>query len=131
VILCISCWLGKLYCISYKKVLRHWCAIGVPPLLADFEIIPIPNLPNLTDPRIPSPNRGICPLPPAPIPPINLASNSLDRNDFKICQKRLDPYSTPVLVCILDTSRFSHLSLFSGQSILNKKFYIFFNLLLF
>ena len=47
----------------------HWCTIGVPSFLADFEIIPIPNLPNLTDPRIPSPNRALRPLTPAPIPP--------------------------------------------------------------
>ncbi len=60
----------------------HWCTIGVPSFLADFEIIPIPNLPNLTGPRS--------------HPPINLASNSLDRNDFKIRQKRRDPCSTPV-----------------------------------
>jgi hypothetical protein len=45
---------------------------------------------------MPSPNRGLCPLTPAPIPPINLASKSLNRNDFKTRQKRRDPYSTPV-----------------------------------
>jgi hypothetical protein len=50
--------------------MSHWCTILVPSFLADFEIIPIPNLPNLTDPRIPSPNRGLRPL-----APINLASN--------------------------------------------------------
>jgi hypothetical protein len=52
---------------------------------------------------MPSPNRVLCPLTPAPIPPINLASKSLNRNDFKIRQKRRDPYSTPVLFCYLLT----------------------------
>ncbi len=47
----------------------HWYTIEAPSFLADFEIIPIPNLPNLTDLKIPSSNRGLCPLTPAPIPP--------------------------------------------------------------
>ncbi len=40
----------------------HRCTIGVPSFLANFEIIPIPNLPILTDPQIPSsPQTLLCP----------------------------------------------------------------------
>ena len=52
-----------------NRTRKRWALVYYSgPAFFDFEIIPIPNLPNLTDPRIPSRNRGLRPLTPAPIP---------------------------------------------------------------
>jgi hypothetical protein len=66
-------WIGNIgfiqKCHSFRKKLTALVYNKGPVFFAVFEIIPIPNLPNVTDLQIPTPNRGFCPLPPAPIPP--------------------------------------------------------------
>jgi hypothetical protein len=50
--------------------------------------------------------RVLGPPPPSTtIPPKNLASKSLNRNDIKIRKKRRDPYYTQVRICQIFTTR--------------------------